>query len=107
MGRRAGELRPKPSPTGTSAKSLQGRIHGVFRTELSGPAPHTPIPHAYDAFSGQLEPLLRKGPTRIRAPEDESRRKDSMGLDLVSSGRDVPHDVNVVIEIPMNAEPVK
>jgi len=30
-----------------------------------------------------------------------------MGLDLVSSGRDVPNDVNVVIEIPMNAEPVK
>jgi len=30
-----------------------------------------------------------------------------MGLDLVTTGRDVPHDVNVVIEIPMNAEPVK
>jgi inorganic pyrophosphatase len=30
-----------------------------------------------------------------------------MGLDLVSSGRDVPHDVNVIIEIPMNSEPVK
>ena len=30
-----------------------------------------------------------------------------MGLDLVPTGRDAPHDVNVVIEIPMNAEPVK
>jgi inorganic pyrophosphatase len=30
-----------------------------------------------------------------------------MGLDLVPSGRQVPHDVNVVIEIPLNSEPVK
>ena len=30
-----------------------------------------------------------------------------MSLDLVDAGRDVPEDFNVVIEIPMNAEPVK
>jgi inorganic pyrophosphatase len=30
-----------------------------------------------------------------------------MGLDLVDSGRDVPHEINVIIEIPMNSEPVK
>jgi inorganic pyrophosphatase len=30
-----------------------------------------------------------------------------MALDLVPTGRDVPHEVNVIIEIPMNAEPVK
>jgi inorganic pyrophosphatase len=30
-----------------------------------------------------------------------------MGLDLVPTGKNVPHDVNVVIEIPMNSEPVK
>ena len=30
-----------------------------------------------------------------------------MSLDLVATGRDVPNDVNVIIEIPMNAEPVK
>lgn len=30
-----------------------------------------------------------------------------MGLDLVSSGRDVPNEINVIIEIPMNSEPVK
>ena len=30
-----------------------------------------------------------------------------MGLDLVESGRSVPDDVNVIIEIPMNSEPVK
>ena len=30
-----------------------------------------------------------------------------MSLDRVDAGRDVPNDVNVVIEIPMNAEPVK
>ena len=30
-----------------------------------------------------------------------------MNLDRVTSGRDVPNDVNVIIEIPMNADPVK
>lgn len=30
-----------------------------------------------------------------------------MGLDLVGTGRDVPHDINVVIEIPLNSDPVK
>jgi inorganic pyrophosphatase len=30
-----------------------------------------------------------------------------MSLDLVPTGRDVPDDINVIIEIPMNAEPVK
>src|SRR5919112_1348588 len=31
----------------------------------------------------------------------------SMSLDRVDAGRDVPEDFNVVIEIPMNSEPVK
>jgi inorganic pyrophosphatase len=30
-----------------------------------------------------------------------------MGLDLVPAGRDVPDDINVIIEIPKDAEPVK
>ena len=30
-----------------------------------------------------------------------------MNLDRVSSGRDLPNDFNVVIEIPMNADPIK
>jgi inorganic pyrophosphatase len=30
-----------------------------------------------------------------------------MSLDLVPTGQDVPSDINVIIEIPMNAEPVK
>ena len=30
-----------------------------------------------------------------------------MPLDLVPTGRDVPNEINVIIEIPMNAEPVK
>ena len=30
-----------------------------------------------------------------------------MGLDLVPSGKDVPNEINVVIEIPKDAEPVK
>jgi len=30
-----------------------------------------------------------------------------MNLDRVNSGRDVPNDLNVIIEIPMNADPIK
>jgi inorganic pyrophosphatase len=30
-----------------------------------------------------------------------------MNLERVTAGRDVPNDVNVIIEIPMNADPVK
>ena len=30
-----------------------------------------------------------------------------MSLDRVDSGRDIPNDVNVIIEIPMNADPIK
>ncbi len=30
-----------------------------------------------------------------------------MGLDRVSSGKDVPNDFNVVIEIPAHGEPIK
>jgi inorganic pyrophosphatase len=30
-----------------------------------------------------------------------------MSLERVDSGRDVPHDFNVIIEIPMNADPIK
>jgi inorganic pyrophosphatase len=30
-----------------------------------------------------------------------------MNLDRVSSGKDVPNDINVIIEIPANSEPVK
>ena len=30
-----------------------------------------------------------------------------MNLDRVSSGSDVPSDFNVIIEIPMNADPIK
>ncbi len=30
-----------------------------------------------------------------------------MNLDRVSTGRDVPNDFNVIIEIPMNADPIK
>lgn len=30
-----------------------------------------------------------------------------MALDLVDAGRDVPNDINVVIEIPKDAEPIK
>ena len=30
-----------------------------------------------------------------------------MGLDLVPTGKDVPNEINVIIEIPKDAEPVK
>jgi inorganic pyrophosphatase len=35
------------------------------------------------------------------------RNEIAMGLDLVATGRDVPNEINVIIEIPKDAEPVK
>ena len=40
---------------------------------------------------------------RARTTQDPA----AMALELVPTGRDVPNDFNVVIEIPMNSEPVK
>lgn len=37
----------------------------------------------------------------------EEREGDTMALDKVEPGRDVPNDVNVVIEIPAHSDPVK
>src|SRR5450830_425334 len=36
-----------------------------------------------------------------------AQRGNPMSLNNVSSGRDLPNDFNVVIEIPMNADPIK
>jgi inorganic pyrophosphatase len=36
-----------------------------------------------------------------------TQRGNPMSLNKVSSGRDVPNDFNVVIEIPMNGDPIK
>ncbi|MDD2874790.1 MAG: inorganic pyrophosphatase, partial [Azoarcus sp.] len=30
-----------------------------------------------------------------------------MGLDLVKAGKDLPNDINVIIEIPAQADPIK
>ncbi|HEX7559945.1 MAG TPA: inorganic diphosphatase, partial [Usitatibacter sp.] len=30
-----------------------------------------------------------------------------MNLDRVTSGRDLANDINVIVEIPMNADPIK
>ena len=34
-------------------------------------------------------------------------RPETMSLDRVPAGREVPHDCNVIIEIPMHADPIK
>ncbi len=40
-------------------------------------------------------------------PEFFNYRDTTMSLNDVSSGRDLPNDFNVIIEIPMNADPIK
>jgi inorganic pyrophosphatase len=40
-------------------------------------------------------------------PFSAAQRTFSMNLDRVSSGTDCPNDVNVIIEIPAHADPVK
>jgi inorganic pyrophosphatase len=36
-----------------------------------------------------------------------STPKTSMSLDNVTPGKKAPHEFNVIIEIPMNADPIK
>jgi inorganic pyrophosphatase len=59
--------------------------------------------------SGAL-PSNDSGPDAVSfapPPARAAERITAMPLDLVPTGRDVPNEVNVIIEIPMNAEPVK
>src|SRR5687768_18518719 len=53
-------------------------------------------------FPVSLRPLFRP-----RFPGRPCRRNTPMALDLVPTGRDVPNEINVVIEIPKDADPVK
>jgi inorganic pyrophosphatase len=39
--------------------------------------------------------------------DPSATRGNPMSLNKVSAGRDVPNDFNVIIEIPMNADPIK
>jgi inorganic pyrophosphatase len=44
----------------------------------------------------------------LRTIEAESfSHENTMNLDRVDSGRDIPNDFNVIVEIPMNADPIK
>jgi hypothetical protein len=43
----------------------------------------------------------------IIATPATSRENTNMGLDRVPSGKSLPNDFNVIIEIPMHADPVK
>src|SRR5687768_5617748 len=40
-------------------------------------------------------------------PQKNNYRINAMNLERVTPGRSIPNDVNVIIEIPMNADPVK
>jgi inorganic pyrophosphatase len=50
-----------------------------------------------------LDPL----PPRTGATRAVCVQEHAMGLDLVPSGKELPNQINVVIEIPKDAEPVK
>jgi inorganic pyrophosphatase len=47
---------------------------------------------------------IRPKPDALRSPHTSG---EPMNLDRVDSGRDVPNEFNVIIEIPMNADPIK
>ncbi len=57
------------------------------------------------AYSSGLDP-----PSKIRvslSPSPVSQYESIMSLDLVSPGKNAPEQFNVVIEIPMNGDPIK
>src|SRR5690349_22886362 len=51
-------------------------------------------------------PRIRRQP-RPSSPGRRGQKEQVMGLERVPAGADVPDDINVVIEIPKDAEPVK
>src|SRR5438132_1447145 len=64
------------------------------------------LPEAAEARSvRRAGEICRAGRLGLRGCRDA--REKGMSLDLVDAGRDLPENFNVVIEIPMNAEPVK
>jgi inorganic pyrophosphatase len=58
---------------------------------FNGVAPHKPPRLGYN----------------VAVKHSPANRGKSMSLNKVSSGKDVPNDFNVIIEIPMNADPIK
>jgi inorganic pyrophosphatase len=53
-------------------------------------------------------PSIRSNlPHPAAAPGGGAPPKEPMNLDRVTSGKSLPNDVNVIIEIPMNADPIK
>src|SRR5690606_29993503 len=46
-------------------------------------------------------------PTAASSAARPSSRSNTMGLDLVPTGKNPPDEINVIIEIPKDAEPVK
>jgi inorganic pyrophosphatase len=57
------------------------------------------------------DPAKERSYGRGRPPAGYNARRNvsraAMNLDRVSSGTDVPHDCNVIIEIPMHGDPIK
>jgi inorganic pyrophosphatase len=66
-------------------------VHSLLQNEAEHPLMQLPSITAFGM--PDLEYALNLGRT--------------MNLDRVTSGRNVPNDVNVIIEIPMNADPIK
>src|SRR5262252_1745208 len=51
--------------------------------------------------------ILRAPAARRPAAPSTRKRPQHMGLDLVPTGKNPPEEINVIIEIPKDAEPVK
>src|SRR3546814_16667045 len=78
------------------APSKLGRTRGTLMLQCSTPRRKIPrpIPSPTPAAGPEAAPPLR-------------RNRTPMGLDHVPTGSNVPEEINVVIEIPKDAEPVK
>src|SRR5450432_460598 len=80
------------------------RWHSAVASLKSSPPIDVAPPASPAAPAARLQHLhypSRPSPDAARFTEHH------MGLDLVSSGKDVPNEIHVVIEIPKDEEPVK
>jgi inorganic pyrophosphatase len=55
----------------------------------------------------KIPSATRRNALKYRASQDFLPIDFSMSFDKLAAGRDVPNDINVVIEIPMHGEPIK
>src|SRR5437773_4921618 len=72
-------------------------------TRSPSPGPTEPN-SGFPRFRERSKPALNRAPDLVR---HSSQAESYMRIDAISIGKNPPHDVNVIIEVPVGGEPIK